>query len=68
MRETRTEKRAAFDDRQRIILLEQDGDVFEASVIGINQKLGKLLWAAVGGLISFSTASILLVVNLVTSM
>lgn len=64
MRESRTEKRAAFGPDQRIILLEQDADAFEGSLRSIDSKLSRLLWAAMAGLISFSTASVLLAINL----
>ena len=66
MRDSRTEKRATFAPEQRIVLLEQDADQFEAAGARISRQLNKLIWIGMGGLISFSTAAVLLAIDLVS--
>lgn len=64
--ESRMEKRAMFTPEQRITLLEQDADTQDALMKNIDGKLNKLLWFAVTALVTFTTAAILLAVDLAT--
>lgn len=60
----RTADRHDLADVVRIRLLEKDADVVEAELVALDERLGKILWALVGILISTTTASVLLALNL----
>ncbi len=51
-------------DPVRLSLVEDDLDTMDGGLDGLNEKLGKIMWAMVGLLISVTTASVLLVLNL----
>jgi hypothetical protein len=57
-------ERTHFTDKVRIQLLEKDADDIDVSMAAMNDKLGKILWAVVGVLISVTTSAILLAINL----
>ncbi len=61
---SRRERRGGLPDNVRLTLLEDDLDTFEEALVSLNEKLGKIMWAMVGMLISVTTASVLLVLNL----
>lgn len=61
---SRVEARRDFDDGTRLRLVEGDLDKMDAELVEIRKVLNKILWAVVGLLISVTTASILLVLNL----
>lgn len=48
----------------RILLLEGDADLTDKTMSTLNDRVGKMLWAMVGILISTTTAAIMLVLNL----
>lgn len=60
----RSERRKGLPQTTRITLVEDDLDTIDDGMNGLNEKLGKIMWAMVGMLISISTASVLLVLNL----
>lgn len=62
---TRANERIHFDDKTRIALLETDLDGMDLRLAETNDRLAKILWALIGLLISVTTASILLAINLV---
>jgi hypothetical protein len=72
---SRQEARKDFDERTRLRLIEGDLDhvdeafdrfarKFEKQLDDTNDRLGKIMWALVGLLISVTTASILIAINL----
>lgn len=72
---SRQEDRKDFDERTRLRLVEGDLDKvdesfnrfaerFEKQLEATNDRLGKIMWALVGLLISVATACIMLAVNL----
>jgi hypothetical protein len=61
----RVTDRAHFTPETRISLVESDLDTIDARLLDTNERLGKILWALVGLLISVTTASVLLAINLV---
>lgn len=61
---SRSDQRARFDDADRIVLLEQDIDAIGVKLDAIEARVGKVLWAMVGILVSVTTACILLAINL----
>lgn len=62
---SRTAERAAFVEwQQRVQLLEKDADTFDAAVIAMNARLGKILAVCLSLLVSTCTAVLLLALNL----
>lgn len=61
---TRAADRAGFTSDVRLRLLEDDADELQLAVSSVNDRLGKILWALVGVLISVTTSAILLAVNM----
>lgn len=61
---SRTENRAGFDEAGRIRLLEGDMDSNDSVVKEINNRLARNNQLLVGILISVTTASILMLVNI----
>lgn len=61
---SRTEERKGFTTPARLTLLEGDLDSNDSELTAVNEKLARILWAMIGILISTSTASILLALNL----
>lgn len=61
---SRVIERAKFTHPVRLQLLEKDQDDLETALETVNDRLGKILWAVVGVLISVSTSAILLALNL----
>lgn len=61
---SRVAERVEFTDKVRLRLLEKDQDDLETALVAVNDRLGKILWAVVGVLISVSTSAILLAINL----
>ena len=59
----RTVERAEIGDPSRIRLLESDVDRVEVSLAAIHARLGKILWAMVGLLISLATTSIVILIT-----
>lgn len=64
---SRTTERAALDLPTRFLLAEKDLDDHAADIGALDERLGKILWALVGILISTSTAAVLLAMNLVVA-
>lgn len=60
-------ERAAFSDSVRLQLLEGDVDHHDEAIDEMSARLGKILWALIGILISTATASIMLALNLVAA-
>lgn len=60
----RASDRAGFTDNVRLRLLEDDADELHAAVTSMNDRLGKILWAVVGVLISVTTSAVLLALSL----
>lgn len=48
----------------RLMLLEGDADRTDSQLTEMNDRIGKMLWAMVGILISTTTAAVLLALNL----
>lgn len=63
-RQPRMEERREFTTPQRVRLLETDMDRNDGELSAMNARLGKILWAMIGILISTSTAALLLALNL----
>ena len=61
---TRASARQQFTDKVRLRLVEDDIDEIEGGMAALNDRLGKILWAVVGVLISVTTSAILLAINL----
>ena len=61
---SRVEARKDFDERTRLRLVEGDLDTIDTELHVTNDRLNKILWALVGLLISVTTASILLAINI----
>lgn len=64
---SRTAERAQLDHPTRFLLAEKDLDDHAADISALDERLGKILWALVGILISTSTAAVLLALNLVVA-
>jgi hypothetical protein len=64
---SRTAERAQLDAPTRFLLAEKDLDDHAADIGALDERLGKILWALVGILISTSTAAVLLALNLVVN-
>lgn len=62
---SRTAERSALDTPTRFLLAERDLDDHESDISALDERLGKILWALIGILISTSTAAVLLGLNLV---
>jgi hypothetical protein len=64
----RSEEREGFDVPVRLRLMEGDVDRLEKSLVdgmtSVDQRLGKIMWALVGLLISVCTTCIVLVLTL----
>lgn len=60
----RADARAGFTTPVRLRLLEDDVDDVVLEMASMNDRLGKILWALVGVLISVATSAILLGLNL----
>lgn len=45
---SRTEKRASFSDKDRVVLLEQDADTFEGQLVNYLQRVDRKLNYATG--------------------
>lgn len=63
---SRQETRKNFTDPQRIGLLEDDVDEFHSDLSDVVSELSSIKKLLVGVLVSVTTASILLVVNIMT--
>lgn len=63
----RTEERRGMDHDVRFLLAERDLDEHQTDISELSARLGKILWALIGILISTSTAAILLAMNLVVA-
>lgn len=61
---SRTAERAGMDHPTRLYLVEKDADDHEERLDAFDARLGKILWALVGVLISTATSAILLALNL----
>ncbi len=61
---SRHDRRMGLPDPVRLSHVEDDLDTMDGGLDGLNEKLGKIMWAMVGLLISVTTASVLLVLNL----
>lgn len=61
---SRVADRVEFTDKVRLRLLEKDQDDLETGLVAVNERLGKILWAVVGVLISVTTSALLLAINL----
>lgn len=71
---SRANERSALEQDMRIVLLEQDADAFDKAFMGVREelkllgdKLSGLSKILVGMLISITTTSILLAINLIVS-
>jgi hypothetical protein len=64
---TRTTERAGLEAATRFLLAERDLDEHETDISALDERLGKILWALIGILISTSTAAVLLALNLVVA-
>jgi hypothetical protein len=60
----RTAERRSEDVPTRLLLLEGDADRTDTQLTEMNDRIGKMLWAMVGILISTTTAAVLLALNL----
>lgn len=63
-RTARTISRAGWELPVRVGLLEADADEHDNVLDQMNERIGKMLWAMVGILVSTTTAAILLALNL----
>lgn len=63
----RTEERRGLEAEVRFLLAERDLDDHATDIHDLGERLGKILWALVGILISTSTAAILLAMNLLVN-
>lgn len=64
---SRTSERVGLDPNTRFLLAEKDLDDHTDDLSALDERLGKILWALVGILISTSTAAVLLALNLVVA-
>lgn len=64
---SRSEKRATFEDKVRIMLLEQDVDTMEGAMSEVvnEQKKGNRIAMAI--LVSLTTGAVMLALNLITT-
>lgn len=60
----RVADRSDFDTPVRLRLVEGDLDKADENLAQMNDRIGKMLWALLGILISTTTAAILLALNL----
>jgi hypothetical protein len=60
----RTAERRGEEIPVRLMLLEGDADRVDTQMTEMNDRIGKMLWAMVGILISTTTAAVLLALNL----
>lgn len=60
----RTPDRKGLDVEFRFLLAEGDLDRFEVAIGELTDKLGRILWAMLGLLVSVTTAAVLLALNL----
>lgn len=60
----RTSDRQGLDHDFRFILAEGDLDRFEEAIGELSDRLSRVLWALLGILVSTTTASVLLALNL----
>lgn len=60
----RTAERRGEEIPVRLMLLEGDADRADSELAQMNDRIGKMLWAMVGILISTTTAAVLLALNL----
>lgn len=65
MAATRTEARKGFTQLVRLSLLEADADTLDHAITELNARLGKILWAVIGVVISTSTGALMLALNLI---
>lgn len=63
----RSVARARFAHEVRLELVEQDVDELEVGIAAVTERLSKILWALVGLLITVTTSSIFLALNLVVN-
>jgi hypothetical protein len=61
----RTEERRGMETDVRFLMAERDLDDHSKTITALDERLGKILWALGGILISTSTAALLLALNLV---
>ncbi len=64
-RESRTDQRRGFTVETRIALVEADADEHDEAVAAVNAKLDRFQGILVGILITLTTASVLMALNLV---
>lgn len=68
MTTARALRRQGFDVPQRLTLLEDDADEHDTAIDRLtdtmDKRLGKIMWAFVGLVITFSTSALLLALNL----
>lgn len=62
---SRTAERRGESTETRFLLIEGDMDRAEHSISDLTDRMGKVLWALLGILISTTTAAVLLALNLV---
>lgn len=62
---SRTAERATLEDKTRFILIEGDADRHEAEIKELSERLTKILWVLIGILVTTTSTSIALVINLV---
>ena len=63
----RTAERHNLEPVVRLQLIEKDADQLESGLAAITERLSKILWAVVGLLITVTTSSIFLALNLVVN-
>lgn len=64
MADSRTNQRQRFSDADRIVLLEQDADRHELVWSELETRLDRIQQVLIGILISVTTASVLMAINL----
>jgi len=62
---SRTAERASLDPPTRFILIEGDADRHEVEIKELSERLTKILWVLIGILVTTTSTSIALVINLV---
>lgn len=63
-RTARTVARSTWEIPVRVGLLEADADEHDNVLEQMNERIGKMLWAMIGILVSTTTAAVLLALNL----
>ena len=63
-RQSRSERRQAYDEHTRITLLEDDQDMSDVRQLAIEMKLDQIRTWLVAGAISFASSAILLGINI----